>query len=87
MSESNVESFERLAFRKKLTVYAAAQQVDDGDFADAIYTAVTGFGIDETQFRDMFGLTKGAVERWMTQKNLPQPLIRPKICGWILGRI
>lgn len=84
MSGGNVKSLELEAFKRKLANLAALQENSDTDFSEAIYTAVTRFGITETQFRDTFGLTKGAVERWTTQKNLPQPDVRPKVLGWIL---
>lgn len=87
MTQENVKSFEREAFRKKLSAFSKQETVTDADFADAVYTAMSRFGIDETQFRDAFGLTKGAVDRWTTQKNLPQPGVRPKILGWILQKL
>ncbi len=87
MSDSNVKSFEKEAFKKQLRPLAAAQQVSDADFADAIYTALSKFGIDEQQFRDAFALSKGAVDRWCTQKNMPQSFVRPKIIGWIIERL
>ncbi|MBI3441030.1 MAG: hypothetical protein HY052_04390 [Proteobacteria bacterium] len=80
---SNVKSFEIEAFKAKLSTLAGAKTVDDAAFADAIYTAVSKFGIDEDQFRDAFGLTKGAVDRWTQRLNLPQPTVRPKILKWI----
>ncbi len=87
MTDSNVKSFELEAFKKKLAKLSAQPDVGDEDFADAVYTAQSRFAIDEQQFRDTFGLTKGAVERWTMRKNLPQPNIRPKILGWILQKI
>jgi hypothetical protein len=84
MSQENVKSFELAAFKKKLAALASLPEVSDAAFADAVYTAQATFAIDETKFRDAFGLTKGAVERWTMCKNLPQPNIRPKILGWIL---
>jgi hypothetical protein len=87
MSQGNVKSFELEAYKKRLAVFAAQKDVTDADFADAIYTAMSRFGVDETAFRDAFGLSKGAVERWTMSKNLPQPGVRPKILGWILQKI
>ena len=87
MSQGNVKSFELEAFKKRLTAFAAQPEISDGDFADAVYTAISRFGVDETAFRDTFALSKGAVERWTMQKNLPQPGVRPKIIGWILQKI
>ncbi|MDF3023578.1 MAG: hypothetical protein K0R10_939 [Alphaproteobacteria bacterium] len=84
MSQGNVKSLELEAFKRKLQTLAALPQNSDTEFAEAIYTATARFGITETQFRDTFGLTKGAVERWTTLKNLPQPDVRPKIIEWIL---
>lgn len=86
MSE-NVKNFELESFKRKLATLSAQPDVSDADFADAVYTAQTRFAIDEDQFRDTFGLSKGAVERWTMRKNLPQPGVRPKILGWILQRI
>lgn len=84
MSQENVKSLELEAFKRKLQMLAALPQNSDTEFAEAVYTAVSRFGVTETQFRDTFGLTKGAVERWTTLKNLPQPDVRPKIIEWIL---
>lgn len=86
MSE-NVKNFELESFKRKLATLSAQPEVSDADFSDAVYTAQSRFAIDETQFRDTFGLSKGAVERWTMRKNMPQPGIRPKILGWILQRI
>ncbi len=83
MSQDNIKSFEAESFKARLSKLAAAKTVDDAVFADIIYTAVSKYGIDEEKFRDAFGLTKGAVERWMQRQNLPQPNIRPKILLWI----
>jgi hypothetical protein len=85
--ENNVESIAKAAYRKKLAALAAQQSVADLDYADAIYTAVSSFGLSEQAFRDAFGLTAGAVERWTQGRNLPQPIVRPKIMAWILTRI
>lgn len=87
MSQDNVKSFEKEAFKKKLSLLAAQPQISDPDFADVVYTAMSSFGVDETQFRDEFGLSKGAVDRWTMRQNMPQPLIRGKILGWILQKI
>ena len=87
MSQDNVKSFEHEAFKKRLAKLAAQKDVSDGEFADVVYTAVSRFGIDETAFRDTFGLSKGTVERWTMGKNMPQPVIRPKILGWILQKM
>ena len=87
MSSSNVKSFEREAFKKKLQPLAASQQISDADFSDVIYTALSKFGIDEQQFRDAFALSKGAVDRWCMQKNMPQSFVRPKIITWILEKL
>lgn len=87
MTGSNVKSFELEAFKKKLAKLGAQPEVSDDDFADAVYTAQSRFAIDEQQFRDTFGLTKGAVERWTMRKNMPQPMVRPKILLWILQKI
>ena len=87
MSQDNVKSFELEAFKKRLTNFAAQKEVADADFSDAVYTAISRYGVDEGAFRDTFALSKGAVERWTMGKNLPQPGIRPKILGWILQKI
>lgn len=80
---SNIKSFETEAFKIRLSKLAEAKTVEDAVFADVVYTAMSKFGIEEDAFRDTFGLTKGAVERWSQLKNLPQPMVRPKILLWI----
>lgn len=87
MPANNVKSFEVESFKAKLSKLAEARTVDDSVFADVIYTALSKFGIDEEEFRDTFGLTKGAVERWTQQKNMPQPNIRPKVIAWIKSQL
>ncbi len=72
------ESLKR--FRERLAI---ATSISDAEFADVIYQATTTWGISETEFRDAFGLTGGAVGRWTTMKNLPQTNIRPAIFKWI----
>ncbi len=86
MTDGNVKSFEKEAFKKKLLALAAAKTVDNEDFAEAVYQALT-LGVSEDDFRDTFGLTKGAVERWTMGKNLPQPVVRTKILQWIVSNI
>jgi hypothetical protein len=87
MSQDNVKSFELEAFKKKLAKLSAQKDVEDAEFADAVYTAISRFGVDEDAFRDTFGLSKGAVERWTMRKNMPQPGVRPRILAWILQKI
>lgn len=84
---SNVVSLEGEGFKKRLNDLVRSASVSDADFADAVYTSMTKFGVAEDAFRDTFGLTKGAVERWSTMKNLPQPAVRPKILEWLLTEI
>jgi hypothetical protein len=83
MSQDKIRSFETEAFKKRLSGLAESGAIDDAVFADVIYTAMSKFGIDEEMFRDSFGLSKGAVDRWTQSQNLPQPAIRPKIFTWI----
>lgn len=83
MPDGNVKSFEKEAFRKRLTTLAAAASISDADFADVIYVSVTHYGVAEDDFRDTFGMTRGAIERWMTMRNLPQPMVRAKIIRWV----
>jgi hypothetical protein len=87
MSQDNVKSFEKEAFKKKLEKLSAQPEVGEAEFADAVYTAVSSFGLAEVEFRDTFGLSKGAVERWTMRKNMPQPGVRPKVLRWILQKI
>lgn len=87
MSENNVASLAQESFRKKLKLLSESKTVEDTAFADAVYTALSRFGVDERAFRDAFGLSAGAVERWTQLKNLPQPNIRPKIIAWILQKL
>lgn len=87
MSQANIENFEAAAFRARLKKIVAAKAASDAEFADIVYIALSKFGIDETAFRDAFGLSKDAVDRWTQLKNLPQPFVRPKIIEWILGKL
>jgi len=84
---ADIKSYDLEVFRKKLAGFAAAENVSDADFADAVYTAVSRFGLPETEFRETFALSQDAVSRWIQQKNLPQPFVRPKILGWIMQKI
>ena len=83
MSQDKIRSLEIESFRRRLSGLAESGAVDDAVFADVIYTALSKFGIDEGMFRDSFGLSKGAVDRWTQSRNLPQPSVRPKIILWI----
>ena len=83
MSQGSIRSFEMESFKARLSRLAEAKTVEDAVFADVVYTAISKFGMTEEKFRDAFGLTKGAVDRWSQLQNLPQPNIRPKIMGWI----
>lgn len=87
MSSGNVKSLEKEAFLRKLATLAAAPAISDSDFADSVYTALTRFGLDEDAFRSGFGLSKGAVDRWTTLKNLPQPTVRPLVLNWIAAQL
>lgn len=87
MSQGNIASFEREAFKKKLDDMVKNGQIADGAFADAIYEAQSRFGLSEQQFRSAFGLSAGAVERWSMRKNLPQPSVRPAILEWVLAQL
>lgn len=85
--DSNVRSLEKESFKKRLATLASAKVVGDADFADCIYAAMSKFGIGENSFRDAFGLTKGAVERWTLLKNMPQPPVRAKILEWLIKEL
>lgn len=74
-------------FKKALTKLAESANIDDAAFADAVYTALSAFGLDESQFRDAFGLSAGAIDRWTQRQNLPQPLVRPKIILWMRDNV
>lgn len=87
MVKSNIRSYEAAAFKAKLGENATAGSVGDQTFSDAIYTAVSQFGLDEAVFRDSFGLSKGTVEHWMQGQSLPQPQIRPKIFLWLQSQM
>jgi hypothetical protein len=87
MSSGSVKSLEKEAFLRKLATLTAAEEIGDADFADSVYTALTRFGLDEDAFRAGFGLSKGAVDRWTTLKNLPQPTVRPHILRWIATQL
>jgi hypothetical protein len=83
MSADKIKSFETEAFKKRLSGLVESGAIDDAVFADVIYTAMSKFGVDEGMFRDSFGLSRGAVDRWTQAQNLPQPAVRPKIIAWI----
>lgn len=87
MSEKNIASLAQESFKRKLKALSESKTVEDAAFADAVYTALSSFGVDERAFRTAFGLSAGAVERWTQLKNLPQPNIRPKIITWILQKL
>lgn len=87
MSQGNVASFEREAFRKKLGDLAKNGPIADEAFADAVYEAQSRFALSEQAFRSAFGLSAGAVERWSMRKNLPQPSVRAAILEWILTQL
>lgn len=87
MSQDNVASFAQEAFRKRLEPMIASGVITDADFADAVYTAQSQFGLDEARFRSAFGLSAGAVERWCMCKNLPQPSVRPAILEWMIAQL
>lgn len=87
MSADNVKSLEKEAFLRKLAALAATKNVSDSDFADSVYSALTRFGLNEDAFRAGFGLSKGAVDRWTTLKNLPQPTVRPHVLIWIATQL
>jgi len=70
---------------KKLNGFLNQSDIADGDFAQAVYDIVSSGAVSEQQLRDEFGLTGGAVTRWTTGKNLPQPDIRPIILRWVLS--
>ena len=70
---------------KKLNTLLGQPDISDGDFAQAVYDIVSSGAVSEQQLRDEFGLTGGAVTRWTTGKNLPQPDIRPIILRWVLA--
>jgi hypothetical protein len=84
MSQDHAIPLAREAFKKKLGEMAKNGQIADAAFADAVYEALSRFGLTEQQFRSAFGLSAGAVERWSMRKNLPQPSVRPAVLAWIV---
>lgn len=70
---------------KKIGALLRQSAISDSDFAQAVYDIVSCGAVSEQQLRDEFGLTGGAVTRWTTGKNLPQPDIRPIILRWALS--
>ncbi|TNE28081.1 MAG: hypothetical protein EP349_08330 [Alphaproteobacteria bacterium] len=70
---------------KKLNTLLRQSDISDSDFAQAVYDIVSSGAVSEQQLRNEFGLTGGAVTRWTTGKNLPQPDIRPIILRWALS--
>lgn len=82
MKHQNDISLKRL---EKLCSTSA--DIPDQIFADLIYSALTDWNIPEQSFRDAFALSHETVQRWTTQKNLPQPDIRPVILQWIKEQV
>jgi len=74
---------EKALFKAKLGLLAHRENIADETFSKAVTRASTDFGVEETAFRDAFGLTSGAVARWSNGKNLPHPMVRPKIMAWL----
>ncbi len=74
---------EKALFKAKLGLLEKRGDIADDTFAKAITRAKDDFGVEETKFRDAFGLSAGAVDRWGNGKNLPHPMVRPKILGWV----
>ena len=68
-----IADLEQLSLKKDIT---------DAEFADAVYAAISEFGI-EGDLKKHFSLTEGAAMRWAQGKNLPQPFVRPKIIAWL----
>lgn len=73
-------------FKNKITNFGN-NTISDADFADFIYTALTIHGVSQDAFRDHFGLSKDAVERWILGKNLPQPMVRAKVLAWVAQQL
>jgi hypothetical protein len=78
---------EKALFKAKLGILERRSDIADETFSRAVTRASEDFGVGETAFRDAFGLSSGAVERWSNGKNLPHPLVRPKIMGWLRQQI
>jgi hypothetical protein len=78
---------ERALFKAKLGLLERRGNIGDDAFSSAISRASRDFGVEESAFRDAFGLSCGAVERWCNGKNLPHPLARPKIAAWLKAQI
>ncbi len=87
MSYDNVKSLEKESFLRRIIFLSEQVEVGDDDFSDSIYTAITAFGLTEDDFREGFGLSKGAVDRWTTRKNLPQPTVRPHVLAWVAAQL
>lgn len=81
---TNLQAERLKQLEKKLNTLLRQPDISDGDFAQAVYDIVSSGAVSEQQLRDEFGLTGGAVSRWTTGKNLPQPDIRPIILRWVL---
>lgn len=73
-------------FKNKIT-NAGNNPIGDAAFADLIYTAISTYGVSQDAFRDHFGLSKDAVERWILGKNLPQPIVRAKVLAWVAQQL
>ncbi|MEZ0262069.1 MAG: hypothetical protein ACAH80_13760 [Alphaproteobacteria bacterium] len=78
---------EKALFKAKLGLLEHGGHVADDTFAKAVTRARADFGVEESAFRDAFGLSSGAVARWSNGKNLPHPMVRPKILAWLRHQI
>jgi hypothetical protein len=79
--------FAAVLFSKDKLGEFCSGEVSDSEFADIIYAAISEWGISEEDFREMFGLTLGAVDKWASSQNLPLASVRPKIVKWIYDQI
>ncbi len=64
-----------------------ADDIDADKFAHFIYELISNGYITENIIRDEFGLTSGAVDRWILKNNLPQIDVRKIILKWIFDKI
>ncbi|TVQ84183.1 MAG: hypothetical protein EA357_03740 [Micavibrio sp.] len=84
---TDLQTERRKQLETLLQELSARTEIGDGAFAEAVYAAVSSGFVTEEQFRREFGLSSGAVERWTTGKNLPQPEVRAVILRWAVSEI
>jgi hypothetical protein len=87
MSHGNLTQLDTEGFKARLKSFAPGSDVPDSIFAEIVYTAITQHGLPPSDLREFFGLSAFAVDHWILAKNLPQQIVRAKICLWIADNL